>query len=257
MAFIKGFDFSVLETSSFNQKNTKKINTQSTSTSLVHTNNISQPSFSYEHPGLQLFFVIIEPLIDIVHIPDYAILDMHLSTLTSMIATLYVLPLTSSLAFDKSKVTRGAVLQPRDNFEIILGESEFCQNSATQPDKCLVAYNIPTTQGKNKTPVDIRSYEYPCNDALFSLNKDKSHKHFALDEAFDYSTIGMRPNPKYQNITVSFAAYGDLKGKVHTPVIKIGDTDLAVTSVSIEPDTFETAGSLNSVMWGAVYDCKV
>ncbi|KAA8569865.1 hypothetical protein EYC84_002208 [Monilinia fructicola] len=162
------------------------------------------------------------------------------------------LPLSLSFAVDRSVVSKNARIQARDDLELTLSGSTFCDLPAQA--SCAVIYQIPM-ESSTENPVEIRSYGYPCN-TLQSLNKDHDNKFHRLNENFDYMTLGNHQKSGYNNVKVSFEAYGDLKGPVRTPVIMIGGKTLNVEAISAIPTEFDSTSSQNSIIWGAVYACK-
>ncbi|RAL62101.1 hypothetical protein DID88_002587 [Monilinia fructigena] len=169
-----------------------------------------------------------------------------------MVILICVIPLSLAFAFDRSKVYKNAILKSRDDLELTLSGSTFCDPPAQA--SCAVIYQIPMESSKD-SPVEIRSYDYPCN-TFQSLNKDHDDKFHRLDENFDYMTLGNHQKSGYNNVKLSFEAYGDLKGPVRSLVINVGDVQLKVQAISALPTEFDSTSSQKSIIWGAVYACK-
>ncbi|KAF5868350.1 uncharacterized protein Bfra_007548 [Botrytis fragariae] len=181
---------------------------------------------------------------------------------TSAIAILCVLHLSFASVIDRletsSRTNERMLLLSRGNsrFNTDVKNSEFCLNSAKKPSACMVAYGITNAGKKDNTPIEVGTFAFPCDgDALLEkFNHEKSTQYYGLNQAFEFITFIGNTKPGYNNIKLSIDKYGDLKGRVHAPVISIEGHQLPVTNTTIVAKDWADAS--NRLIWVASYPCK-
>ena len=187
---------------------------------------------------------------------------MYLSHIKSAIAILCVLPLLFASVIDRfatsSRTNKKMLVYSRGNSRLntIVKNSEFCLNSSKNPSACMVAYGITNAGNKDKSPIEVGTFAFPCDSSaiLEKFNHEKSTQYHDLNQAFDFRTFSGTVKSGYNNLTISIDKYRDLKGPVHAPVISIEGHLLSVTNADVIAKDWADAS--DRLILVASYPCK-